>query len=276
MPISCPNKDDMEKEGLREQADRLFLQGLRSFAGSAKITDAESIKRAAGFWNLARELYLKAGDKDRADELMKSLSVLHKKEYLKSHKSKKEQNSVIEKFKDWFMFFKIGCFGFGGPMAVFTLLEDELVRQRQILTHKDFLEGAVLGDVLPGPVTMDIVTYTGYKLRKWHGAFISTLAFIFPSFVIMLILAAFYDKYSISPEVAEVLKSLGAAVTGLIISVALKLTKTELKGYRELCMLVWAFASSIIFKLDIVVIVGLCGIVGVIIYHNDSEGLLGQ
>ena len=263
----------MEKEKLKERAERLYLQGLRAFAGSADPADTESMRRAAGFWQQAWELYRKAGDKDRAKELKKSLAVLYKKEYLKSHKSKEKQGSIIGKFKDWFMFFKIGCFGFGGPMAVFTLLQDELVREKQILTDKDFLEGAVLGDVLPGPVTMDIVTYTGYKLKKWRGALISTVAFILPSFVLMITLAMLYDKYRITPKVAEVFKCLGAAVTGLIVSVGLKLSKTEMKDYRELCILIWAFASALIFKLDIVVIVGLCGLVGIVIYHDEPKKL---
>ena len=273
MPISLPNQTDMEKQKLKEQAERLYLQGLHVFAGSANPADAESMKRAAGLWQQAWELYCKAGDKDRAKELKKSLTILYKKEYLKSHKSKEKQGSIIEKFKDWLMFFKIGCFGFGGPMAVFTLLQDELVREKKILTDKDFLEGAVLGDVLPGPVTMDIVTYTGYKLKKWSGALVSTLVFILPSFILMIILAMLYEKYSITPKVATVLKCLGAAVTGLILSVALKLSKAEMKDYRELCVLIWAFASSLIFKLDIVVIVGLCGLVGIVIYHNEPKKL---
>ena len=263
----------MEKEKLKEQAERLYLQGLHAFAGSANSADTESMKCTAALWQQAWELYLKAGDKNRAKELKKSLAVLYKKEYLKSHKNGEEQGGIVEKFKDWFMFFKIGCFGFGGPMAVFTLLEDELVSKRGILTDKDFLEGAVLGDVLPGPVTMDIVTYTGYKLKKWRGALISTLAFILPSFVLMVVLAILYDKYRITPKVADVFKCLGAAVTGLIVSVGLKLTKTEMKDYRELCVLIWAFASALIFKLDIVLIVGLCGLVGIVIYQDKPENL---
>lgn len=271
MPISSSNPADMEKQKLKEQAERLYLQGLHAFAGSADPADSESMKLAAGLWQQAWELYRKAGDKDRAKELKKSLAVLYKKEYLKSHESNEKQGVIIGKFKDWFMFFKIGCFGFGGPMAVFTLLQNELVREKQILTDKDFLEGAVLGDVLPGPVTMDIVTYTGYKLKKWYGALTSTLVFILPSFVLMIILAMLYDKYRITPKVDDVFKCLGAAVTGLIVSVGLKLSKAEMKDYRELCILIWAFASALIFNLDIVVIVGLCGLVGVVIYHDEPK-----
>ena len=262
----------MNQEKTREQADQLYRRGLQLFARSA---DTESLELADKLWQEALKLYRRAGDKSKAEQLQKSLVGLYRDKYLKTH-GKKEKQGIVENFKDWLVFFKIGCFGFGGPMAIFTLLQDELVHEKQILTDKDFLEGAVLGDVLPGPVTMDIVTYTGYKLKKWYGAFIATLVFILPSFIIMLVLAMLYDKYSITPKVAGVLKCLGAAVTGLILSVALKLSKAEMKDYRELCVLIWAFASSIIFKLDIVVIVGLCGLVGIVLYHDDPEELLSE
>jgi len=258
---------DMEERKIREQADQLYLRGLHVFARSA---DMESLEHVAELWQKALELYRKIGDESKARELEKSLAALYKKKCLKVHGRKEQQGGIIKKFKDWFMFFKVGCFGFGGPMAVFTLLEDELVREKQILTDKDFLEGAVLGDVLPGPVTMDIVTYTGYKLKRWSGALISTLVFILPSFVLMIILAMLYDRYRITPKVEDIFKCLGAAVTGLILSVGLKLSKTEMKDYRELCVLIWAFASALIFKLDIVVIVGLSGLVGTVLYHDDT------
>lgn len=262
----------MDPKKIIEQASQLYRRGLHIVARSE---DAESLEFAAGFWQKALKLYRKAGDKSKAAQLQKSLVDLYRDKYVKA-RGKEEKQSVVKKFKDWFIFFKIGCFGFGGPMAVFSLLQDELVHEKQILTDKDFLEGAVLGDVLPGPVTMDIVTYTGYKLKKWYGAFISTLVFILPSFVIMLIFAMLYDKYSITPKVAGVLKCLGAAVTGLILSVALKLSKAELKDYRELCVLLWAFASSLIFNLDIVLIVGLSGLVGIVLYHDDPQELLSE
>ena len=256
------------KEKTREQAEQLYMRGLHVFA---RFADMENLQLVAELWQEAQELYRKSGDEGKARELEKSLAALYKKKYLKVHERRGLRDGIIKKFKDWFMFFKIGCFGFGGPMAVFSLLQDELVREKQILTDKDFLEGAVLGDVLPGPVTMDIVTYTGYKLKKWSGALISTLVFILPSFVLMLIFAMLYNKYSITPKVEQVFKCLGAAVTGLILSVGLKLSKAEMKDYRELCILLWAFASALVFKLDIVVIVGLAGLVGIVLYHDDTE-----
>lgn len=260
----------MDPQKIIEHADQLHQQAQII---AARSKDAEGQQLADKLFQEAAGLFEEAGDKVKVDQVNRSRVGLYRDRYLKGQ-AKPAKRSATKSFKDWLMFFKIGCFGFGGPMAVFTLLQDELVHERKILTNKDFLEGAVLGDVLPGPVTMDIVTYTGYKLRKWYGAFICTLVFILPSFVIMLGLAMAYDKYSVAPNVTTVLKCLGAAVTGLILSVALKLSKAEMRDYRELCILVWAFVSSFIFELDIVLIVGLCGLAGMALYHSDSEELL--
>lgn len=258
------------KMEIEEQADRLYEQGLHIFALSR---DKESRKLAVEKWQKAWELYLEAGNKERAGELEALLADLYKKMADNARKNKKIKimDEVGSKFTEWYLFLKIGCFGFGGPMAVFTLLEDELVEKRKILTEKDFLEGAVLGDVLPGPVTMDIVTYTGFKLRKWPGALISTVAFILPAFIIMLFIAMYYDQFIVMPKIKIIMKCLGAAVTGLLLSVGLRLSKTEIRAYREAILMAWAFITSAVFKIDMAIIVMLAGFAGIVLYRHDDE-----
>ncbi len=259
------------KRQIREEADELYLRGLGMSAGRAGAIDSGDLKLAAELCQKAGALYRGIGDKGKAREVQVSLGRLYKKRLAVKREQEGLRSGLREKFQGWSMFFKIGCFGFGGPMAVFSLLEDELVQKKKILTNEDFLEGAVLGEILPGPVTMDIVTYTGYKLKKWSGALISTFVFILPSFLIMLGLAMLYEKYSITPSVEAVLGCLGAAVTGLILSVGLNLSKAEIKGYREAGILIGAFAATLVFELDIVLTVGFAGLVGIFLYRDDPE-----
>ena len=79
---------EKEKEKLKEQAERLYLQGLHAFAGADNPADTEGMKRAAGLWQQAWELYIKAGDKDRAKELKKSAK-------------KKARRWVVERTHSW-------------------------------------------------------------------------------------------------------------------------------------------------------------------------------
>jgi chromate transport protein ChrA len=87
----------------------------------------------------------------------------------------------------------------------------------------------------------------------------------------MIIIAMLYNQFSIAPQVEKIFKCLGAAVTGLIISVGLKLGETEIKDYRSTGILIWAFASSLIFKFDILIIIGLSGLAGMLLYFGEKE-----
>lgn len=267
----------MEEELNREKADKLFEQGMLLYS---QTKTSDGFKLVAELWEKALEIYKNIEDEEKIKQLEVHLTKLYKKRVsraikkpeiadnelvstIKQRSSEHSEGKII--FNEWDTFFKIGCFGFGGPMAVFGLLQEELVTRRKILTNKDFLEGAVLGDILPGPVTMDIVTYTGYKLKKWWGAVTSTLLFILPSFIIMLILAMFYDRFASIPRITIILKCLGAAVTGLIISVGMKLSKAEVKNYIGVGIFVWAFFSSLLFKLDMIIVVIFAGIASILL-----------
>ncbi|MFB0525880.1 MAG: chromate transporter [bacterium] len=256
------------KQNIRKQADDLYRRGLLVF--NQPVTK-ETLRLVTELWQEALKLYRRVGDRSKAREIEKALINLYRKKPIRINNKEKQGSNIPVKFANWDLFFKIGCLGFGGPMAVFSLLENELVRQRKILTDKDFLEGAVLGDILPGPVTMDIVTYTGYKLKKWSGAVLSTVVFILPSFILMIILAMLYNKYQITPKVEAIFKCLGAAVTGLIVSVGLKLGEQEIQDYRGAGILIWAFTSALIFKFDILTVVGLAGIAGTLLYIGTTE-----
>jgi len=255
------------EQDIKKQANELYSRGLLVF--NQPIT-RERLKLVTEFWQRALELYRQVGDESKAREIEKTLVNLYKRNSIKKEEKErqreKQRDNIPVQFASWDLFFKIGCFGFGGPMAVFTLLENELVSRKKILSHEDFLEGAVLGDILPGPVTMDIVTYAGYKLKKWSGATIATVVFILPSFILMIILAMLYNKYIVTPRIETIFKCLGAAVTGLIISVGLKLSEKEIKDYPAAGIFVWAFTSSLIFKFDILTVVGLAGIAGTLLY----------
>lgn len=247
-------------ENLKEQADNLYKKAL--FLLNQPL-DNEKLNYIQNLLNQSLKLYQQISDEEKTKEVESILTKIN----TNGHINQKPQLANVDKnFKNWDIFLKIGCFGFGGPMGVFSLLQNELVDRKKILTSKDFLEGAVLGDILPGPVTMDIVTYTGYKLKRWKGATISTLLFILPSFILMIIIAMLYDKLILLPKLQGILKKCAAVVVGLIISVGIKLCEQEIKDYRTMGILIWAFISSLIFKFDILATVALAGLAGILLY----------
>ncbi|MBI4834646.1 MAG: chromate transporter [Planctomycetes bacterium] len=274
----------MMKEDISAQADQLFKQGLFHYTQSKT---SEGIKIVTDLWQKAIELYRQIGDQIKVKEVESyfnrlSRNILKKASPESFTKRAKEKSKKL--FNDWWVFLKIGCFGVGGPMAVLGLLQEELVNRKKVLDNKDFLEGTVLGDIIPGPVTMDLVTYTGFKLRKWTGAILATVVFILPSFFIMLILAKYYDIYNSIPMVNNIFKCLGAAVVAIIISVGINLGKSEIKDYWGTGILLWSFISFVFFRVDMIIVIFLAGLVGILVefippppaLSTVSEGIMGE
>ncbi|MCK4909878.1 MAG: hypothetical protein KAS70_08260, partial [Planctomycetes bacterium] len=74
-----------------------------------------------------------------------------------------------------------------------------------------------------------------------------------------------YTKYNSLPLITNIFQCLGAAVTAIIIAVGLQLGKEEIRDYYGLGILIWAFVSSMVFKFDILIVVGLSGLVGMLL-----------
>src|SRR6185503_20931081 len=89
-------------------------------------------------------------------------------------------------------FLKIGSTAFGGFMALISVVQNERVERRKLLTHSDMADGISLATILPGPVAVNVVAYVGYRLRGGPGAFVSAVGVILPSFVLIVALSAAY------------------------------------------------------------------------------------
>jgi hypothetical protein len=90
------------------------------------------------------------------------------------------------------IFLRIGATAFGGLGAALALAERELVTKRQWLTATDMTEALTYTKLLPGSTVVQVVSYLGYELGGWSGSAVATAAFVFPSALLMLVLAAAY------------------------------------------------------------------------------------
>ena len=170
--------------------------------------------------------------------------------------------------KLFFTFFKIGLFNFGGGYAMISFIQNEVVYKQGYLSTAEFTDVVALSQMTPGPVGINMATYTGYTASGsvW-GALISTFAVCLPSFLIMLLLGAYYFKYRRSPAVARVLHGLRLAVIGLIAAAALGLCNGE--NFTDVYSGVF-FAAAFVgvwkLKLNPAVVIILCGLGGLLIY----------
>lgn len=130
-------------------------------------------------------------------------------------------------FELFWTFFKIGAFTFGGGYAMLPLIQSEVLNHGWI-SADELLNFIAVSESTPGPFAVNIATYVGISLGGILGAVFSTLGVILPSFLIILMVARFFEKFSEKKAVKGVMSGLKPAVIGLIASAILSVGKTVL------------------------------------------------
>ena len=125
-------------------------------------------------------------------------------------------------------FFKIGLFGFGGGLAILSLIEME-VEQHGWMTSQEFVDIVAVSQVTPGPIGINCATYVGYTAAGCWGSVLTTFAIVLPSLIIMLSICKAYfwlnKRFHGNPYFEQTLRMLRFTVLGLIAAAALLLMK---------------------------------------------------
>ncbi|MDA8163910.1 MAG: chromate transporter [Desulfobacteraceae bacterium] len=178
----------------------------------------------------------------------------------------KEGVSVKEIFK---VFLKIGTFAFGGVYSMLAFFERELVTKKEWLTHEEFAESVVIGQMTPGPPIVNTGIFIGYSLRKLAGALATVIGQVLPSFLLVLVLSFLYIKFREIALVQAVLKGIGAAVVGLLASVIYKMGAKLLKRPKNILFAVLAFLGLAAFKLNPIGLIVAAGLAGLLMFGGE-------
>src|SRR2546421_9467938 len=135
-------------------------------------------------------------------------------------------------------FFKLGSTGFGGPVALVGYMHRDLVEKRKWITENDYREGLALAQLAPGPLAAQLAIYIGYIDFKIIGATLAGLAFVIPSFLMVLLLGFAYVEFGGLAWMQSVFYGIGAAVIGIIAVSTYKLT-TKTMGSDWLMWLIF-------------------------------------
>src|SRR6266702_4505430 len=126
-------------------------------------------------------------------------------------------------------FLSLGTVGFGGPIALAGYMQRDLVEKRKWITPEEYVEGLALAQLAPGPLAAQLAMYLGYVRAGVLGATLVGIAFVLPSFLMVLALSAAYMRYGGLSWMQAVFYGIGAAVIGIIARSAWKLTKLTLR-----------------------------------------------
>ena len=121
-------------------------------------------------------------------------------------------------------FFKLGYSGFGGPVALVGYMHRDLVEKRKWISEEEYKEGLALAQLAPGPLAAQLGIYLGFVHYRIIGATLCGLAFIIPSFIMVVLIGIAYKLFGGLPWMQAVFYGVGAAVIGIIVMSSYKLT----------------------------------------------------
>jgi chromate transporter len=127
------------------------------------------------------------------------------------------------------VFLKLGFIGFGGPAVHIAMMEEEVVRKREWMTHEHFLDLIGATNLIPGPNSTEMALHCGHERAGWRGLLLAGACFILPAVFLTGFLAWAYQKYGALPQVAPFIYGIKPAIIGIVISLMITLGRKVLK-----------------------------------------------
>ena len=121
-------------------------------------------------------------------------------------------------------FLKLGTWGFGGPVALVGYMHRDLVDEKKWISDDDYKEGLALSQLAPGPLAAQLAIYIGYVHYRILGATLAGLAFVIPSFLMVMGIGYAYVSFGGLPWMQAIFYGVGAAVIGIIAIGSYKVT----------------------------------------------------
>jgi len=142
-------------------------------------------------------------------------------------------------------FLKLGTTGFGGPVALVGYMHRDLVENKKWINDSDFKEGLALAQLAPGPLAAQLGIYIGFVHFGILGATVAGLAFVLPSFLMVVLLGMVYQAFGGLPWMQAIFYGISAAVIGIIVMSSYKLTAKSISKFEIPAIksnwLLWAF-----------------------------------
>ena len=145
-------------------------------------------------------------------------------------------------------FAQIGACTFGGGYAMLPILQREVVDKKGWVTSEELADYFAIGQCTPGVIAVNTATFVGAKRKGTLGGIIATLGMVFPSVVIITLIAAFLKSFAHIPAVGHAFAGVRAAVVALIATSVLKLGKTTVKNVPAGCIFAAVLLLSVFDK----------------------------
>ena len=165
----------------------------------------------------------------------------------------------------FFTFARIGGLTFGGGYAMLSILQREVVEKRKWVTNEEIMDYYAIGQCTPGIIAVNTATFIGQKCAGNIGGIVATLGVVFPSLIIITLIAAFLQNFADLAIVKNAFAGIRICVSVLIINAVIKLWKSSVIDIATTIIFFVIFIAAIFTDLSPIVFVLFAGIAGVIL-----------
>ncbi len=169
------------------------------------------------------------------------------------------------------VFFKIGIFTFGGGLAMLPNLEKELVINKKWVDKETLLDYFAIGQSTPGIIAVNVATFIGYNQLGIAGACISTLGVVFPSILIITLIAICFSNFNDIEWIKKALDGINIAVAALLTKVVIGLFKIIFKSFFTFSLFALAFACVVFLKINTSFIIISAIAIGIIVFFVTEK-----
>ena len=180
-----------------------------------------------------------------------------------------------EKLKQLFGLFGafavVGVTTFGGGYAMLPALQREVVEKRRWATEEEVMDWYAIGQCTPGVIAVNTATFVGQKQAGIPGGIFATLGVVFPSLVIIMIIAAFIQNFAHLPAVQNAFAGIRVCVCVLILNAVVKLWKKSVVDWKTFLIFLLVFAGSVFLNVSPVLYVLAAALAGIVIKELEAR-----
>ncbi len=160
-------------------------------------------------------------------------------------------------------FFKIGAFTFGGGWAMVPLIQKQLCEKYGWLDDQEFVDILAIAQSGPGPIAINTSVLCGYRLRGLPGALVATLGSSLPSFITILVVAAFFLKIRDSSAVEAIFRGMRPAIFSLLVSAVCQVGRKSVRNRQDIMFALAGAVLLIGFKVNPVIAIAIAAAGGI-------------
>ena len=162
-------------------------------------------------------------------------------------------------------FVRVGALTFGGGYAMLPIIQREVAEKKGWVTEEELMDYYAIGQCTPGVIAVNTATFVGQKIKGTVGGIVATIGVVFPSMVIITLIAALVSNFADLAAVKNAFAGVRVCVCVLILNAVVKLWKKAVVDKVTLGIFLVVVAGSLLLDLSPVVFVVLAGVAGAVL-----------